>query len=167
MPRIEFDVTSGVSPDRFIAALTDFSPKRAEIWPNIDAEHLKVHEVGGDWADVTEGSSLAGGVWERNRYDWSTPGTVRVETTESNTWRPGSLPRRNTAMVTAGRHRQPHQGHRRPPAGHLPGSAGGGAAGGRRAHRASPGHRAGPAEAGAVGRLISSVDAFRCQSRCQ
>ena len=90
MPRIEFDVTSGVSPDRFIAALTDFSPKRAEIWPNIDAEHLKVHEVGGDWADVTEGSSLAGGVWERNRYDWSTPGTVRVETTESNTWRPGS-----------------------------------------------------------------------------
>jgi hypothetical protein len=90
MPRIEFDVRTDVSPDRFIAALTDFSPKRAEIWPNIDSEHLKVHEVGADSADVTEGSSLAGGVWERNRYDWSTPGTVRVETIESNTWRPGS-----------------------------------------------------------------------------
>jgi hypothetical protein len=90
MPKIEFDVTSGVAPERFIGALTDFSPKRAEIWPNIDEQHLKVHEVGDDWADVTEGSSLAGGVWERNRYDWSTPGTVRVETTESNTWRPGS-----------------------------------------------------------------------------
>ena len=90
MPKIEFDVTSSVAPDRFIGALTDFSPKRAEIWPNIDEQHLKVHEVGDDWADVTEGSSLAGGVWERNRYDWSTPGTVRVETTESNTWRPGS-----------------------------------------------------------------------------
>jgi hypothetical protein len=91
MPRVEFDVSSGVSPDRFLAALTDFSPKRAEIWPNIDAQHLKVHEVGANSADVTEGSSIAGGVWERNRYDWSTPGTVRVETIESNTWRPGSF----------------------------------------------------------------------------
>jgi hypothetical protein len=90
MPRIEFEVDTAVSADRFISALTDFSPQRAEIWPNIDAQHLKVHEVGPDWADVTEGSSIAGGVWERNRYDWSTPGTVRVETTESNTWRPGS-----------------------------------------------------------------------------
>src|SRR5262245_49790034 len=91
MPRIEFDLTTGVSPDRFIAALTDFSPARADLWPNIDSQHLKVHEVGPDWADVTEGSSLAGGVWERNRYDWSTAGTVRVETAESNTWRPGSF----------------------------------------------------------------------------
>jgi len=90
MPRVEFDISSGVSPDRFITALTDFSPARADIWPNIDAKHLKVHEVGTDSADVTEGSSLAGGVWERNRYDWSTPHTVRVETIESNTWRPGS-----------------------------------------------------------------------------
>jgi hypothetical protein len=90
MPRIEFDLTTGVPPERFVTALTDFSPARADLWPNIDAEHLTVHDVGADWADVTEGSSLAGGVWERNRYDWSTPGTVRVETIESNTWRPGS-----------------------------------------------------------------------------
>lgn len=90
MPRIAFDLITDVPPDRFIGALTDFSPARADVWPNIDAQHLKVHELGPDWADVTEGSSLAGGVWERNRYDWSTPGTVRVETTESNTWQPGS-----------------------------------------------------------------------------
>ena len=91
MPRIEFDVTTGVPPERFVAALTDFSPARADLWPNIDTQHLKVHDTGPDWADVTEGSSLAGGVWERNRYDWSTAGTVRVETIESNTWRPGSF----------------------------------------------------------------------------
>jgi hypothetical protein len=90
MARIEFEVTSGVQPQRFIQALTDFSPARAELWPNIDAAHLRVHEVGDTWADVTEGSSFAGGVWERNRYDWSEPGTVRVETVESNTWQPGS-----------------------------------------------------------------------------
>jgi hypothetical protein len=91
MPRIEFDLTTAVPPDRFVAALTDFSPARADIWPNIDAQHLKVHHIGADWADVTEGSSVAGGVWERNRYDWSAPGIVRVETIDSNTWRPGSF----------------------------------------------------------------------------
>jgi hypothetical protein len=90
MARIDFEVTSDVQPQRFIQALTDFSPARADLWPNIDAQHLKVHEVGDTWADVTEGSSLAGGVWERNRYDWSEAGTVRVETVESNTWQPGS-----------------------------------------------------------------------------
>jgi hypothetical protein len=115
MPKIEFDVTSGVAPERFIGALTDFSPKRAEIWPNIDEQHLKVHEVGDDWADVTEGSSLAGGVWERNRYDWSTPGTVRVETTESNTWRPGARGcTRSSRRAAAVRSTSPSTGARRP-----------------------------------------------------
>lgn len=91
MPQVEFNVSSGVSPDQFLDALTDFSPKRADVWPNIDMDHLKIHEVGAHSADVTEGSSIAGGVWERNRYDWSVPGTVRVETIESNAWRPGSF----------------------------------------------------------------------------
>jgi len=90
MARLEFEVSSGVAPERFVAALTDFSPARARLWPNVDADHLKVHEVGDTWADVTEGSSFAGGVWERNRYDWSEPGTVRVVTVESNAWAPGS-----------------------------------------------------------------------------
>jgi hypothetical protein len=90
MARIEFEVSSEVRPERFVQALTDFSPARAKLWPNVDAEHLRVHEAGDDWADVTEGSSFAGGVWERNRYDWSEPGTVRVETLDSNTWGPGS-----------------------------------------------------------------------------
>ncbi|HEX4705361.1 MAG TPA: SRPBCC family protein [Pseudonocardiaceae bacterium] len=91
MARIEFEVTSDVPPERFLKALTDFSPARADVWPNIDTKNLKVHEVGTDSADVTEGSSFAGGpVWERNRYDWSEPGTVKVTTVESNTWGPGS-----------------------------------------------------------------------------
>ena len=90
MPRIDFQVSSGVRPERFIQAPTDFSSVRAGLWPNVDTEHLRVYEVGADWAGVTEGSLFAGGVWERNRYDWSQPGTVRVETVESNTWAPGS-----------------------------------------------------------------------------
>ncbi|GIJ45217.1 hypothetical protein Val02_21030 [Virgisporangium aliadipatigenens] len=104
MARVEFDVSTTVPPERFIAALTDFSPSRADVWPNIDAAHLKVHSVGETTADVTEGSNLAGGVWERNRYDWSTPGTVRVETTESNTWKPGSFWLYNVTKTDSGSH---------------------------------------------------------------
>jgi hypothetical protein len=40
---------------------------------------------------VTEGSSVAGGVWERERYTWDAAGgTVAIETLDSNTWGPGS-----------------------------------------------------------------------------
>ncbi len=90
MPRFDFEVTTGVPPDRFVRALTDFSPARAEIWPNVDARYLTVHGQGDGWADVTEGSGFAGGVWERNRYDWSRPGVVRIDVTDSNAFAPGS-----------------------------------------------------------------------------
>jgi hypothetical protein len=38
----------------------------------------QVHEVGPDWAEVTEGSKIAGGVWAWERYEWSAPGVVRA-----------------------------------------------------------------------------------------
>jgi hypothetical protein len=74
-----------------MAALTDFSNNRARVWPNIDAAHYKLHQQGPGWADVTEGNSVAGGIWERNRYDWdSAAGRLTIKTLESNTWGPGS-----------------------------------------------------------------------------
>jgi hypothetical protein len=74
-----------------LAALTDFGPRRAKVWPNIDDEHFKLHGSGPGWAEVTEGSSVAGGVWEREKYTWDAAmGTVGVETLDSNTWGPGS-----------------------------------------------------------------------------
>src|SRR4029077_10101271 len=73
------------------AALTDFGPRRAEVWPNIDDRHFKLHSEGPGWAEVTEGSSVAGGVWERERYTWDAArGAVSAETLDSNTWGPGS-----------------------------------------------------------------------------
>ena len=91
MPRIRFTLETPLAPNMVLAALTDFGPTRAEAWPNIDSDHFKLHEQGPGWADVTEGSSVAGGVWERERYSWDAgTGTVGVETTESNTWGPGS-----------------------------------------------------------------------------
>jgi hypothetical protein len=88
---IHFKVQSTLAPDAVLAALTDFGTSRAEVWPNIDSTHFKVHSQGPGWAEVTEGSSVAGGVWERERYSWdATARTVAVETLDSNTWGPGS-----------------------------------------------------------------------------
>ena len=91
MATIRFVVRTTLTPDQVLGAITDFGPRRASIWPNVDDEHFKLHDQGPGWADVTEGSSVAGGVWERERYTWDTAKrTVAIETTDSNTWGPGS-----------------------------------------------------------------------------
>jgi len=91
MARIHFRLESKLAPGAVLDALTDFGPRRAQVWPNIDDEHFKLHGEGPGWAEVTEGSSVAGGVWEREKYTWdATSGSVAVETIDSNTWGPGS-----------------------------------------------------------------------------
>jgi hypothetical protein len=75
------------TPEQFIAGLTDFGPGRAKLFSNSADAYLKVHDIGQNDADVTEGSA---GIWERLQYDWSTPQRVVLTTTDSNTWGPGS-----------------------------------------------------------------------------
>jgi hypothetical protein len=88
---VHFRLHTKLTPDAVLAALTDFGPRRAKVWPNIDDKHFKLHGSGPGWAEVTEGSSVAGGVWEREKYTWDAAmGTVGVETLDSNTWGPGS-----------------------------------------------------------------------------
>ena len=91
MARVHFRLETKLAPSAVLAALTDFGPRRSQVWPNIDDQHFKVHSQGPGWAEVTEGSSVAGGVWEREKYSWdATTGAVSVETIDSNTWGPGS-----------------------------------------------------------------------------
>jgi hypothetical protein len=91
MAQIKFRLETDLSPGSVMSALTDFGPRRAQIWPNLDEQHFKVHGEGPGWAEVTEGSSVAGGVWEREKYTWNAAtGAVAVETIDSNTWGPGS-----------------------------------------------------------------------------
>ena len=88
---VHFKLQSTLTPDAVLAALTDFGPSRSNVWPNVDDAHFKVHGHGPGWAEVTEGSSVAGGVWERERYTWDVANrTVAIETLDSNTWGPGS-----------------------------------------------------------------------------
>lgn len=89
--KIHFRVETPLAAAEVLRVLTDFGEHRADAWPNIDAAHFQVHELGPGRADVTEGSSVAGGVWERERYEWdAAAGRVSVVTTGSNTWGPGS-----------------------------------------------------------------------------
>ncbi len=91
MAQIHFRIETKLVPEAVLAVLTDFGPRRAKVWPNIDDQHFRVHGQGPGWADVTEGSSIAGGVWEREKYVWdAAKGHIAVETVDSNTWGPGS-----------------------------------------------------------------------------
>jgi hypothetical protein len=85
MPRIVIDVESDISAERMLAAATDFSERRPELWPDISREFWRLHDRGSNWAVATEGSPA---VWARERYEWS--GNRVVGTTqESNVFHPG------------------------------------------------------------------------------
>lgn len=76
------------APAAVVAALTDFGPGRPSLFPTLDPARYTVHDLGPTWAEVTEGARPPGPV-ERERYDWSSPGQVRIETLESTAFRPG------------------------------------------------------------------------------
>ncbi len=91
MPRVHVVEETTVGPERVLEAARDFSERRAELWPDVHAEHLEVHQQGPTFAEVTEGNPWPiGHVWERLRYDWSEPGALRGTVTESNIFKPGS-----------------------------------------------------------------------------
>ena len=83
MSTIHLHRTTILTPEQYVAGLTDFGPGRSTLFGNSADEYLKVHNRGRSQADVTEGS---GGIWERLHYDWSDPNRVVLTTTDSNTW---------------------------------------------------------------------------------
>ena len=83
MSTIHLHETTTLTPEQYIAGLTDFGPGRGKLFGNSTDEYMKVHSRGATEADVTEGSS---GIWERLHYDWSDPNHVVLTTTDSNTW---------------------------------------------------------------------------------
>jgi hypothetical protein len=85
------DIDTSASPERVLGAITDFSARRFELWPNVDRRYYKVESQSLSSAEVTEGSGVFGGVWERARYDWSRPGTVQIQVLDSNAFQPGSF----------------------------------------------------------------------------
>jgi hypothetical protein len=79
--KIHFRQTTSLTPEQYIAGLTDFGPGRSKLFGNSADEYLKVHRLGRLEADVTEGS---GGIWDSLHYDWSNANRVVLTTTDSN-----------------------------------------------------------------------------------
>jgi hypothetical protein len=84
---MHFNQTTPLTPEQFIAGLTDFGSDRSKLFANSADVCFKVHYVGRSEADVTEGSH---GIWERLYYDWSDHNRVILTTTDSNVWECGS-----------------------------------------------------------------------------
>ena len=81
MAVVRFHLVSSLSPSAVREVLTDFGPARPDAWPTIDAEHFTVHELGANWAEVTEGTAAA---WERAHYQWAPDSdTVTITTLDS------------------------------------------------------------------------------------
>jgi hypothetical protein len=89
MARLDKDLEVAASPDQVIAALTDFSERRPDVWRSLAREFYEVYSVGETEAEVREGSKPPS-VWAKEHYDWSTPGTVKWTVRESNFCKPGS-----------------------------------------------------------------------------
>lgn len=83
MSTTHFHQTTFLTPEQYIAGLTDFGPGRVKLFANSADEYLKVHWQKRTEAEVTEGSS---GIWERLHYDWSNPNHVVLTTIDSNVW---------------------------------------------------------------------------------
>lgn len=81
MTTIHMHETTTVTPEPFLAGLTDFGPGRKELFGNSADSYLKVLHQGPHDADVTEGSN---GIWETLHYDWTDPHRVVMTTTDSN-----------------------------------------------------------------------------------
>src|SRR5882724_11949509 len=83
MSTIHLHQITTLTPEQYIAGLTDFGPGRSTLFGNSADDYLRVHYFDRTEADVTEGS---GGIWERLHYDWSDPRHVVLTTTDSNLW---------------------------------------------------------------------------------
>ncbi|MGH2974245.1 MAG: SRPBCC family protein [Solirubrobacterales bacterium] len=82
-------VETPLAPEAVLAAAHDFSGRREKIFPAVSTKRLQVHDRGDSEADVTEGTRAGPIVnWERCRYDWSTPGSVKALVTDSNVYDP-------------------------------------------------------------------------------
>jgi len=90
MPVVAFEMRTALPPERVLAMLTDFSPRRPDLWPTLAPELYEVYEVQPTCADVKEGSPSPTRMWERAHYDWSVPGRVCWTVCESNFFVPGS-----------------------------------------------------------------------------
>jgi hypothetical protein len=133
MRTITFSFPSFLPPWRVLEAAHDFTDRRSDVFPAVEAEHFEVHSIADNHADVTEGTRTGIGTnWERCRYDWSNPGSVTAAVTDSNVYVPGSswtitavaAPQGSHVEMTWARQFKPGSAVAAPPCGSLEGAVG-------------------------------------------
>ena len=91
MRTLTFTFNCSLPPAHVLDAAHDFTDRRCDVFPAVEAEHFEVHSIAEKHADVTEGTGTGIGTnWERCRYDWSTFESVTAAVTDSNVYAPGS-----------------------------------------------------------------------------
>lgn len=90
-------------PERVLAAAHNFTEQRSEVFPAVQLDRLVVHAHAETTADVTEGTRSGPIVnWERCEYDWSHPGIVIANVTDSNIYEPAGSRWEITATPSEG-----------------------------------------------------------------
>ena len=103
MAKVTYTVTTDLSPEVVWDALTEFGPRRAELWPDLSPSSFKVLERGDGWARVREGTASLG-IWSIERYEWAYP-VVTATVEEANaaqtggTWRTEVQPQASGGSV--------------------------------------------------------------------
>jgi len=89
--RVTYTVATDLDPKVVWDALTEFGPRRAELWPDLSPSSFRVLELGDGWARVREGTAGLG-IWSIERYEWKEP-VITATVEEANaaqtggTWR--------------------------------------------------------------------------------
>lgn len=86
MARVSYTVTTDRDPKLVWDALTEFGPRRAELWPDLSPS-FKVLDRGEDWALVRESTDSLG-IWAVERYEWHEP-VITATIQQSNAAQPG------------------------------------------------------------------------------
>ena len=86
MAKVSYTVSSDRDPKVVWDALTEFGPRRAELWPDL-SRSFKVLERGEDWAVVRESTDSLG-IWAIERYEWTEP-VITATVRDSNAAQPG------------------------------------------------------------------------------
>jgi hypothetical protein len=89
--KVTYSVETNLDPKVVWDALTEFGPRRAELWPDLSPTSFQVLERGDGWARVREGTAGLG-IWSIERYEWTEP-VITATVEEANaaqsggTWR--------------------------------------------------------------------------------
>jgi hypothetical protein len=103
MAKVTYTVETDLPPEVVWDALTEFGPRRAELWPDLSPSSFRVLDRGESWARVREGTASLG-IWSIERYEWSEPViTATVEEASAaqsgGTWRMEVQPRSGGGSV--------------------------------------------------------------------